>query len=143
MNKETRATALNKLEDMKKEMERLEAIIKAPEKALRLEVIGCGDLNIIYGDQLVGYINLKGNCRILNNNNRVDAYSQWREDGQNIDSSVVEWRGGKYMIDGFGYLTRNDDREINIYSFKDCVYCACCQDTNIKRHAHNNRAIGY
>ncbi len=144
MNKEKAMERLTAIEEETRQLrEALSAPDNAPEKALRLEVDEYGCLRIYYGDEQVGHISTKGKCYILSTDTRVNTYNLWREEGMHIDPSVVEWRGGKYRITERGNLYRNAIIAGSIYDFKECMYSSNCKDTNIKRHAHNNRAIGY
>jgi len=141
MNKEK---AKQQLEALMEEAKKLEAIINAPEKALRLKFDELeNSLDIIYGEDYIGFINDKGECSILNTCTTIDTYNQWRKDGMPVDSTPVKWRGKKYVITKNYYLYCYSMLAGDIYNFDSCKYVSHCQDDNIKRFDHNLKPIGF
>jgi len=140
MNKEK---AKQRLEALMEEAKKLEAIINAPEKALRLEVNEFHNLFVSYGEYRIGFISNRGECRILNQEEWVNTYNQWRKDGKPVDSTPVEWRGKEYIINVNLSLECNSVSSGLIYNFGNCSYFQSCEDDNIKRFEHNLKAIGY
>ena len=138
MNKQDIAKEIEATENKLKE---LREKLSEPEKALRLEVDACDYLRISYGDENIGYINNGGDCVILSVNEYIENHNQWRKDDMPIDSTPVKWRGGRYMINSDGVLSRIDVGSCNIYDFGSCCAFTGCRDENIKRFEHNNRPI--
>ena len=140
MNKEK---AKQQLEALMKEAEKLQAIINAPEKALRLEVNIYNSLCVLYGKDYIGFIDIEGKCHILNDKDWVDAYNQWRKDKMPVDSTPVKWRGNKYSITEDYALKCDSIEDGYIYDFNYCGYASYCGDDNIQRFEHNLKAIGF
>ncbi len=111
------------------------------KKKLYLEVDGDDDLIIRYNECMVGYIDSDGRCNMLNHGVRIANYEEWRESGMEVDTSVVEWRGGGYQLAKQGVLRRTNICEGRIYDFNACRAISGCKDTNIQRHKHNNKPI--
>lgn len=141
--KEKIETLVKEIESRTKEIEELEAIVNAPEEALRLEHDDDDCISIKYGEELIGYINEEGACYILSAQEWVETYNQWRKDGMKTDSTVVEWRGKKYMITKNFDLQCIDATDGMIYDFAYCQYVAHCNDDNIIRFEHNLKPIGF
>lgn len=128
-----------KIEDVKSELTTLQAQLEG--KKLSLEVDIYGDLCIYYGGDIVGWITKLGKCRILHVTGNRRAREQWVKGGKPVDTTIVEWRGGKYMLtDGYN-LRRTDVIGGYIYDFTDCQPCCGCGDTNIQRYSDNNTPI--
>lgn len=104
------------------------------EKVLRLEVsVYTGSLRILYGEGIVGYISRDGKCNIRNHPDRRAAIDEWIKIGMPTEHSIVEWRGGKYRLDGLSDLRRTDIEFGAIYSFAGGYPVGGCKDINIIR----------
>lgn len=113
------------------------------EKALRLEVGRGGSLYILYGEDLMGFINPLGECEILRECYQREVIEEWAKDEMPVDETGVEWRGGEYVLDEDYQLVRTDVIGGLIYDFEFCQPGNSCQDPNICRHSWNNTPIMY
>jgi len=154
MNKEQ---ILKELEEIKQEAKKLELALEKleeekPQEKLHAVTDVFGSIRFKYKGNHLGHITDDGKCCILNTDDKVEAYNQWRDDGMHIDTdSVIEWRGGKYKFDDnfqfaridIGCKAIYDIGYTAIYNFDYCNYLKYCKDDNIKRFNHNKRPIGY
>ena len=151
MNKEAIEQRIKETEEavekLTGELTCLKKELREPEKALRLEINIYGSISIRYGDVSLGNIEVNGKCYILCTKLIVAAYEKWREDDMLVDSTPVKWIGGEYSIEYHRmkpFLMRIDTNvRTLIYDFENCSYLSDCNDDNIIRFKHNNKAIGF
>jgi hypothetical protein len=120
----------------------IKEVCECKKDYLRLTSYNNGIL-ILAGKEQIGYITSNGKCKILNTESTIELYEKWRENSMLVDSTPVEWRGGKYIINESRRLERKDIPCGFIYDFGSCSYMPSCQDRNIMRFKHNNRPIGF
>ena len=101
---------------------------------LRLTVSD-GYLVVYYGvnsKHNVGFIDLIGNCTMLDRYQQLMVRERWIKDGKKCSSESVEWRGKTYEI--YSGILRCITDETSIYSFEACCPCVGCKDDNIVRY---------
>ena len=149
MNIKEKLNGLNKMfGDVKAELDELCKSIgfenkekEQQQEKLMLELGKDGELEIRYCGELIGFITTEGEVHILSWDAPIECYEQWRDDGVPVDSSVIEWRGGRYKIAQNFFLLRVGIHQPLIYDFSECVALPGCNDNNIRRFEHNNRPI--
>ncbi len=109
----------NKMEDLTslkrkyaalgKEIKKIEKL-KNEDYVLKLEVDGYYDnLEMLFRIDLVeyhlGWVTNDGRCNILSNEEYIQNYEKWRENGMKVCSDKIEWWGKRYYISNMGTLT--------------------------------------
>ena len=134
---------LNKLEEEAKEL----STDEIEDYVLQLRVNNENDLDIFFMENdlecHVGEIGEDGECRMISNRVWLENYELWRDKGMETDISVIKWRGGEYKLQISSVMERIDVESGCIYDFDKCAYQIHCNDTNIIRHKHNNKPVGF
>lgn len=123
------------LEKLQKQMDVLKETIKNENITPKLHIStdnNYSDLDILFGEEVVGKINYAGECYILDTPDRRATWERWVKAGMPVDSTSVTWRGASYFLTIDSELVG----ESSIYDFEYALPCMDCSDNNINRYSN-------
>lgn len=101
--------------------------------------IRSGILTVEIGNISIASLNLEKEFRVFTDNFSIETYEKWVEDGMEIDSRTVEFKGKKYYI-ACNYTLHSIESAV-IYDFESNEPMCGCYDDNVKVYKHSKTPI--
>jgi len=90
----------------------------------------------------LGEIDNNGRCYILDNDEKIKNWEEWRYNGFKLDSRLrMKWRDGIYCLNNYCLKRIDISNNQNIYSFYYCIPSVGCEDKNIKKFSNKTPII--